>query len=567
MNRIMGDFTIRKKLYSGFGLVLLLLIIVSVSSYSYLSEVNNSYTYLLQNKSESVQLIKDLRITVETEKSSLYGYVVNGDEESLTAFSAAQSNFERTLTQLKPLIEDRSDKQIIAGLDLLQSRYSSTAMQVIDSKKQNNSAAYLELIASQGPVLNKFSSTAERFVKLQEDDLKAEADQTMDQVSHIKILVLTLTAAALLLGVIASILISRVISNPIRRLQKMAAQIAEGDLRNTLVEIKNKDEIGQLAQAFNNMGNHLRSLIQEVGMNAEQVAASSEELTASAEQTGQATEHVALITEKLAEGAQVQVNSIEESVALVHKMDGEAKEIAQASIHVKDSVDAAFGLATEGIVAVETAVDQMNAVSANVGDVSQVVRALGESSKEIGDIIAIITDIANQTNLLSLNAAIEAARAGEHGRGFAVVAGEVRKLAEKTAESGKRVSDVIHSIQLETHRTIEMVSQGEKEVERGIDAVQTAGKSFAEIKDSIRAINEQIQGVSDSSQQMSYGTHELVIAFEQINQITIASSEGTHDVSASAQEQLASVEEIAAASRLLSGLAEELQESISKFTV
>lgn len=567
MNRIMGDFTIRKKLYSGFGLVLLLLIIVSVSSYSYLSEVNNSYTYLLRNKSESVQLIKDLRITVETEKSSLYGYVVNGDEESLTAFADAQSKFERTLTQLKPLIEDRSDKQIIAGLDLLQSRYSSTAMQVIDSKKQNNSAAYLEQIASQGPVLNKFSSTAERFVKLQEDDLKAEADQTMDQVSHIKLLVLTLTAAALLLGVLASILISRVISNPIRRLQKMAAQIAEGDLRNTLVEIKNKDEIGQLAQAFNNMGNHLRSLIQEVGMNAEQVAASSEELTASAEQTGQATEHVALITEKLAEGAQVQVNSIEDSVALVQKMDGEAKEIAQASIHVKDSVDAAFGLATDGIVAVETAVDQMNAVSANVGDVSQVVRALGESSKEIGDIIAIITDIANQTNLLSLNAAIEAARAGEHGRGFAVVAGEVRKLAEKTAESGKRVSDVIHTIQLETHRTIEMVSRGEKEVERGIDAVQTAGKSFAEIKDSIRVINEQIQGVSDSSQQMSYGTHELVIAFEQINQVTIASSEGTHDVSASAQEQLASVEEIAAASRLLSGLAEELQESISKFTV
>ena len=567
MSRLIGEYTIRKKLYSGFGLVLLLLIIVSVSSYSYLSEVNNSYTYLLRNKSESVQLIKDLRITVETEKSSLYGYVINGDEESLTAFTEAQLNFDKILTQLKPLIEDRNDKQIIAGLDLLQSRYSSTAMQVIDSKKQNDSAAYLELIASQAPVLEKFSSTAERFVKLQEDDLKAAADQTFDQVAHIKILVLTLTAAALLLGVLASILISRAISNPIRKLQKMAAQIAEGDLRNTLVEIKNKDEIGQLAQAFNNMGNHLRSLIQEVGMNAEQVAASSEELTASAEQTGQATEHVALITEKLAEGAQVQVNSIEDSVALVQKMDGEAKEIAQASIHVKDSVDAAFGLATDGIVAVETAVDQMNAVSANVGDVSQVVRALGESSKEIGDIIAIITDIANQTNLLSLNAAIEAARAGEHGRGFAVVAGEVRKLAEKTAESGKRVSDVIHSIQQETHRTIEMVSQGEKEVVRGIDAVQTAGKSFAEIKDSIRAINEQIQGVSDSSQQMSNGTHELVIAFEQINQITIASSEGTHDVSASAQEQLASVEEIAAASRLLSGLAEELQESISKFTV
>ncbi|GGG13264.1 hypothetical protein GCM10010912_67140 [Paenibacillus albidus] len=230
-------------------------------------------------------------------------------------------------------------------------------------------------------------------------------------------------------------------------------------------------------------------------------------------------------------------------------------------------MDDASNLAAVGMQSVETAIRQMSAVSTNVSHVSAMVKGLGEHSKEIGDIIAIITEIANQTNLLSLNAAIEAARAGEHGRGFAVVAGEVRKLAEKTAESGKRVSEVIHSIQLNTNEAIAMVAQGEKEVGLGIDAVQTAGRSFTEIEASIQEINEQIKGVSDASLEMSQETHELVLAFEQINQITAASSEGTHDVSASAQEQLASVEEIAAASRLLSELAQELQGSISKFTV
>ncbi|CAH1205439.1 hypothetical protein PAECIP111892_02691 [Paenibacillus auburnensis] len=565
MNRL-GSITIRKKLYGGFGLILILLLVVAFTSYSYLSRVNESYTKLIKNKAFSVQLIKDLRIAVEQERASINSFLVDGDETNIQSFELAKEHFHTSHEQLISVLADRNDKQILAGLDLLQEQYSSTALQIIDSKLRNNSD-YLEIIQTQGPVLNKFSSTAERFVKLQEDELAVESTSTFADVSDIKKLVLALTVATLILGALASYFISSAISNPIRKLQKMAIQIAGGDLRNTLVEIKNKDEIGQLAEAFNNMGNHLRELIQEVGTNAEQVAASSEELTASAEQTGQATEHVASITEKLAEGAQTQVNSIEASVALVHKMDGEAAQIADLSIHVKESVDEASELASKGILAVESAVHQMSAVSKNVGEVSAVVSALAESSREIGEIIAIITDIANQTNLLSLNAAIEAARAGEHGRGFAVVASEVRKLAEKTAESGKRVSEVIHSIQSETSRTIAMVSQGEKEVEVGIHAVQTAGQSFAEIEGSIQNINEQISGVSDASQQMSHETHELVVAFEQINRITLASSEGTYDVSASAQEQLASVEEIAAASRLLSELAQELQESISKFSV
>lgn len=565
MNRF-GSITIRKKLYGGFGLILILLLVVAFTSYSYLSRVNESYTQLIKNKAFSVQLIKDLRIAVEQERASINSFLVDGDEANVEAFELAKEHFHTSHQKLMSILTDRSDKQILAGLDLLQEQYSSTALQIIDSKKRNKSD-YLDIIQTQGPVLNKFSSTAERFVKLQEDELAADSTSTFADVSDIKKLVLALTAVALILGALASYFISSAISNPIRKLQKMAIQIAGGDLRNTLVEIKNKDEIGQLAESFNNMGNHLRELIREVGTNAEQVAASSEELTASAEQTGQATEHVAAITEKLAEGAQTQVNSIEDSVTLVHKMDGEAAQIAELSIQVKESVDEASELASKGILAVESAILQMSAVSKNVGEVSAVVSALAESSREIGEIIAIITDIANQTNLLSLNAAIEAARAGEHGRGFAVVASEVRKLAEKTAESGKRVSEVIHSIQSETSRTIAMVSQGEKEVESGIRAVQTAGQSFADIEGSIKNINEQISGVSDASQQMSHETHELVVAFEQINRITLASSEGTYDVSASAQEQLASVEEIAAASRMLSELAQELQESISKFSV
>jgi len=561
-----GRMTISKKLAAGFGVVLILLFLVAATGYLYLSKVHGEYSNLLSNEAQSVQLIKDLRIAVERERASVSNFLVGGDESKVDAFNQAKRQFDLTLKELQALVADRDHKQILAGLDLLQEQYISAALLMIDSKR-NNEDSYLVTLESQGAVLDKFSSTAERLVQMMEDQLDQKATATNEDVSDSKMIVLMLTALALILGAVSSYLISRLISNPVKKLQKVAVQIAGGDLRNTELMIKNKDEIGQLAEAFNNMSSHLRSLIQEVSVNAEQVAASSEELAASAEQTGQATEHVAKVTEELAAGAESQMNSIGESVSLVHKMDEEAAQIADRSIHVKTSVDAASELASRGLTAVESAVLQMSSVSEKVNEISNVVSSLDERSKEIGDIIAIITDIANQTNLLSLNVAIEAARAGEHGRGFAVVASEVRKLAEQTAESGKRVTEVIRSIQVETSRTIMMVGQGKQEVGVGIQAVQTAGQSFAEIESSIQQIHEQIRGVTDAAQEMSEQTHELVAAFEQINTISRSTSAGTHDVSASAEEQLASVEEITAASKVLSELAQELQGSVAKFTV
>ncbi|WP_239616328.1 methyl-accepting chemotaxis protein [Cohnella mopanensis] len=567
MRSFFKKFTIRKKLYGGFGLVLLLLAIMSTTSYEYLVKVNDSYTDLIDNESRTLLLIKDLNIAVESENSNLSMFLLTHDQKSLDAFKQSQARFNVALTELKTMITDRSDKQILAGLDLLQDQFSSAALQMIDAKNQNNTESYLEMSVTQGPLLEAFTSTANRFVKMKQEALDNEAGATYDEVGQTKILVIVFTLVTLVIGVIASVSISRAISIPIIKLRAMASKIAEGDLRDTHVTVKNNDEIGELAKAFNLMANNLRDLIYDVGTNAEQVAASSEQLTASADQTGQVTEHVAQITENLAEGTEKQVHSIEGSVSLVHQMDEEAKNIANRASRVTESAQYASQVASEGGTAVQTAVNQMSSVQTNVGEITKVVTALGERTSEIGEIIAIITDIAAQTNLLSLNAAIEAARAGENGRGFAVVAGEVRKLAEQTAQSGKQVSEVIGAIQSETMQTIEMVIQGEKEILEGIEAVNNAGASFTQIQESIQEVNEQIKEVSDSSVEMSLEMQQLVSAFDEMYQITQATAEGTHSVSASTQEQLASVEEIAGSSKELANLAQKLQESIEKFSV
>ena len=560
-------FSIKMKLYAGFGLVLGLMAIIAVLSYWYMVSTNDSYTRLINEESASVQSIQNLALAVEGQHSHLSEYLLNGSEKNLTAYKESQVRFQTSLKELDSLITDRSERQILAGLDLLQSYFSSAASQMIELKKQNDPEAYLKILTSQETVLDKFSGISLGFAQTKQEQLAAQAQETFEQAQATKMLVLICTLITLAIGAFISLYISRIISKPLLKLQAMAVKIAEGDLRDTRVEVANRDEIGELARSFNFMGENLRTLIHEVSAHSQQVALSSELLSASADQTGQATEHVAGITEELATGSDFQAGQVSSGVKLVRHMDEEARRISQRSSQVADSAAHASTVASEGGDAVRTAVRQMSAVQTNVSDLATRVGLMGDRSKEIGDIIAIITDIAQQTNLLSLNASIEAARAGEQGRGFAVVAGEVRKLAEQTALSGQRVSAVVGTIQDDMQYITEMVAEGAHEVRSGIEAVGTAGDSFSRIEEAVKAFTGQIREVSEAAADMSHETSGVVKVFEEINQISVRIAEGSQSVSASAEEQLASVEEITAASKELADLSHGLQQSVEKFVV
>lgn len=560
-------FSIKMKLYTGFGLVLALMVAIAGLSYWYMVSTSNSYTQLINEDSASVQSIKNLALSVERQHSQLSEYLLTGNEESLNAYNAARADFQQTLQELQPLISDRDEQQIVAGLDLLQSYFRSAAAQMIEFKKQGNTEAYLQTLDNQAVVLNKFSSISLEFAQTKQDFLVTEAQRTFEAANYTKMIVMVVSLITLAIGIFISLYISRMISSPLLKLQTVAIKIAQGDLRDTRVGVKNRDEIGELAASFNYMGENLRSLIHEVGSHSKQVALSSNQLSSSADQTGQATEHVAGITEELASGSEVQARQVASGVALVRHIDDEAQRISQNSSLVVHSATHASSVASEGSDAVRVAVQQMSAVEQNVTGLAGRVSQMGERSKEIGDIIAIITSIAQQTNLLSLNASIEAARAGEQGRGFAVVAGEVRKLAEQTALSGQQVSNVIGTLQNDMQFIIEMVAQGAQEVRSGIEAVGTAGSSFALIEQAVTEFTGQIQEVSEAATQMSNETSDVVNAFEEINQISVRMAEGSQSVSASAEEQLASVQEITAASKELASLSHELRQSVDKFIV
>jgi methyl-accepting chemotaxis protein len=263
----------------------------------------------------------------------------------------------------------------------------------------------------------------------------------------------------------------------------------------------------------------------------------------------------------------MEVQSVEGASQVMNEMSSGVKQIADHSQVVSSTASHVLKKAAQGEEAIQTTVKQMTAINQTVSGLASVVTRLGDHSKEISQIIEVITGISAQTNLLALNAAIEAARAGEHGKGFAVVADEVRKLAEQSALSAKQISELINTIQEETNLAVQSMETATKEVVLGINVVNMAGSSFEQIQEGINEVTTQIQEVASSVQQMSAGTEQMVESMNVINEVSETIASGTQEVSAATEEQLASMEEITSAGISLSDMAEELQTLIGKFKI
>lgn len=373
--------------------------------------------------------------------------------------------------------------------------------------------------------------------------------------------------AAIVISVGFALVINRKISKHIAPMAEAAQLVANGRLDIPRIKVTTNDDIGQLGTAFNDMTDNLRDLVGKVSQSSGLVASTSQELTSGAEQSAQASNQIAVAIMEVFNGTEKQLSVVENTTQIVSQMSRGIHQILDSSKVVTNSSEKAAESAMEGSKAIDKTMNQMTNIENTVNSSAQVIDSLGERSQEISQIIDTISGIADQTNLLALNAAIEAARAGEQGRGFAVVADEVRKLAEQSSEAANQISALIVGIQNDTQKAVAAMTKGTHEVAIGTDVVRTADRAFKEINDLVNTVSTQVREISTEIQQTANGSNQIVEAVSEINEISRIIADQTQTVSAATQQQSASIEEIVAASQMLSKMAQELETSMTKFTL
>ncbi|MEK4108281.1 methyl-accepting chemotaxis protein [Paenibacillus sp. FSL R10-2791] len=374
-------------------------------------------------------------------------------------------------------------------------------------------------------------------------------------------------ASILVIAIVAAYLLIRRMISPLTKLSKGVNLVAQGDLTHNPILFNSKDEIGTLARNFNDMTQSLRLLITEVNETSMQVASSSEELSASAQETNRAGEYSVNVTIELADSANSQLQNMEGEYKSVQDLSRFITEIAGNADNAMNNAVSNANKARTGREAMDSTTQQMRVVSDSITDLAIIIETLGGYSKEIENIVGTIASIAEETNLLSLNAAIEAARAGEEGRGFAVVAHSVRKLAERSAHSAAQIGQLVNIIVNQMDQAGETMKRSTEEMEHGREMIATAGQSFSEIEMSVSGMASQSQQISGTVRQLSLISDRIVTTLQNIVNVANQTASSAETLSASSEEQLAAMEEVESAAAFLSSLAEKLQILIERFKV
>ncbi|MDR3764115.1 MAG: methyl-accepting chemotaxis protein [Acidobacteriota bacterium] len=452
---------------------------------------------------------------------------------------AWKQNFD-DLAQLKELVPEQESRALVEriearsrdALQLQEEVLSEAARRQPDSLKHA-----LERLKAAGPMLAASQAECAELNRRVHDALDADSRKLADMQSRATVTGLVLLSILLGVLLLGGFLLGSRIQTFIKTLDQRMRLIATGDLRGRDLPEDGGDEVALIYTDLNSMQNKLKDTIQRVSAGAELVAGASEDLSGSASE--------------IAHTADDQKDQAVQVASAMQQMAAAVERVGDSCTRALDNAQSAGELAKSGGRIVSSTVEMIQGLAESTRDTATKIAALGRSGEQIGVIIGVIDDIADQTNLLALNAAIEAARAGEQGRGFAVVADEVRKLAERTANATKEVAAMIATIQQETKKAVSAMEAGNTKVSAGVDAASQASTALTQIIESSDRMHEMVSSIARAAVEQTESARDVNHSMDEIARMAQQSSAGAQKSAKACQD--------------LSGLGKDLQQAVGSF--
>ncbi len=524
-------------------------------------------------RSADAALTEDVKFMILNKYQDIADLIINKNLEIKSGYTKLADEMDKSEAELEKACDTTEEKAWIAEI--------KKADEELDALFKNELIPAVESNADI-KILKEIDAKADPLVKIVEDtslklhdsfnsEVEAAAKAQTKIQEEIDFIIILSILISISLGVLIAFVIIRMINLKTNEMNNIFMKVADGDLTAKVVTninaVNKEDELTKLALSFDSLVETLLKLVTKIIVTATTLASSSEELSASTDETGKAILLIAQNIQEVAKGSQDNAHHVENASSVISQTSTAINKVAKDIEQVAQYSSQVTVNATQGRSKADIAVKKMNAVKLTVDQTSGIVQKLGDKSKQIGEIVGVITGIASQTNLLALNAAIEAARAGEAGRGFAVVADEVRKLAEESSKAADNIRKLIKEITSEMDLALGSMEKSTEEVLDGTNVVTEAGNALSKIVEEVENMTRRIEDLSAATQQISASTTEINSSMTSISSVTEQSAANSEEASSATEEQTSAIEEIASAANQLAKLAEDLQLLTSKFRV
>ncbi|MFX3635881.1 MAG: methyl-accepting chemotaxis protein [Candidatus Pristimantibacillus sp.] len=561
-------FSLGRKLTAAFLAVSLLVVATAGVAYTLLNKLDRNYSSLLETYSTSIEKVSKIDMNTQRQNSLLFGYLVEPAPEKEKQLSEINSTLGTLIGTMESAPGDEEREKMIASLAESNETFARLLVKVQSYVNQDRQdLAKAEALLWSIPLTDTMNGAAEKLRLSEKDALQKEMTRYKKESEATVRTLIVYSIAVLIIAILIGLLLSRLIVKPMRSMVRAVGEMAAGDLTAAAVEVNNRDEIRELATAFNGMKSNWHRMIQDLGQHAGRVANAAEKMRQQSDQFVQSSEQISVIMGEISVGTEEQAQSVELGVSKVSTMSSSVGEIAVLAEKADRQSSYALRETVAGEQIVNVTIDQMQVIQRQMNDLGAFIERLSTRSDQIVKAAALIANISKQTQMLALNASIEAARAGESGRGFAVVANEVRKLSVQTGATAAEVSLLVEGVRSETELVINAAKSGSEEVTAGLIKVNQAGEVFSSIRQAVEEMNGQISRVSEQADQLTRQSEAAVNVIRSIDRVAQQTADGSREVYAHTEEQHAGVQEIMTAMDGLSQLSDELQAMIGKFKV